>query len=135
MPSITINLSPFEAHFGHKANTPLSNISTELNQNNLRYEPILEKYIDPATVSWDELIPEDRWEDGNRSYVDLESQRNTLSQSARNRCNDNFNKEKPRKKRKTGARRKDWMGSEFLAPGSSVIKTDEYASMIKEPGK
>ena len=25
----TINISPFEAHFGRKANTPLSNISTE----------------------------------------------------------------------------------------------------------
>ena len=35
----TINLSPFEAHFERKANTPLSNISTEPNPITLTYEP------------------------------------------------------------------------------------------------
>ena len=52
----TINLSPFEAHFGRKAKTPLSNISTEPDPNTLTYELILNKKLEMETVRWDELI-------------------------------------------------------------------------------
>ena len=79
----SINLSTLEAPFGRKANTPLSNISTEQNQNTLKYEPILIKNLVLETVHWNELIPEVRWEDGNRSEEEFERQRNTLSQDAR----------------------------------------------------
>ena len=37
----TINISPFEAHFGRKANTPLSNISTEPDPGTFTYKTIL----------------------------------------------------------------------------------------------
>ena len=53
---MTINLSPYEAHFGRKANTPLSNFLTEPNPNTLIFKPILNKYLDMETVRWDELI-------------------------------------------------------------------------------
>ena len=46
----TINISPFEAHFGRKANTPLSNISTKPDPNSLTYKRILNKYLDLETL-------------------------------------------------------------------------------------
>ena len=39
----TINISPFEAHFGRKANTPLTNISTEPDPSTLKNNAILKK--------------------------------------------------------------------------------------------
>ena len=47
----TINISSFEAHFGRKAITPLSNISTELiYPSSLTYKGILNTYLDMETV-------------------------------------------------------------------------------------
>ena len=57
----TINMSPFEAHFGRKANTPLCNISIEPDPNILTYKRILNKHLDLQTVRWDELISKDNW--------------------------------------------------------------------------
>ena len=55
----TIIISPFEAHFGRKANYPLGNISTETDPSSLTYERILNKYLDMETVRWEELISEE----------------------------------------------------------------------------
>ena len=55
----TINISPFEAHFGRKANTPLSNITTKPDPKSLTYKNILNKYLDLETVRWEELIADD----------------------------------------------------------------------------
>ena len=57
--TIYIYISPFEAHFGRKANTPLSNISTEPDPNSLTYKRILNKYLDLETVRWEEQISEE----------------------------------------------------------------------------
>ena len=57
----TINVSPFEAHFGRKANTPLSNISTKPDPSSLTHKNILNKYLDLETVRWEELISEENW--------------------------------------------------------------------------
>ena len=54
----TINISPFEAHFGRKANTPLSNITTKPDPKTLTYKKNLNKYLDLETVRWEELISE-----------------------------------------------------------------------------
>ena len=62
----TINISPVEAHFGRKANTPLSNISTEPDPSSLTYKPILTKYLDMETVRWEELISEDHLGHGSK---------------------------------------------------------------------
>ena len=40
----TINISPFETHFGRKANTPLRNI-TEPDPSTITYKPILKKNV------------------------------------------------------------------------------------------
>ena len=58
----TINVSPFEAHFGRKANTPLSNILTKPDPSSLTYKNILNKYLDLETVRWEELISEENWD-------------------------------------------------------------------------
>ena len=41
----TINTTPFEAHFGRKCNTPISNITTKPNSKNLNYNAILNYYL------------------------------------------------------------------------------------------
>ena len=46
----TTNVTPFQAHFGRKPNTPLSNISTLPKSSNLSYENILHHYLDADTV-------------------------------------------------------------------------------------
>ena len=89
----TINLSPFEAHFGRNANTPLSKISTEPNSNTLTYEPILNKDLDLETVRWDDLISEEQWDVENGSDVEFEKQRDNISKDARKRCNEDPHKE------------------------------------------
>ena len=47
----TTKLSPFESHFGRKANTPLSNISTQPKSSDLSYEKTLNHYLDEETVT------------------------------------------------------------------------------------
>ena len=155
----TINISPFEAHFGRKANTPLSNISTEPDLNSLMYKRILNKYIDLETVRWEELISEENWDVEARSDTDLEQNRDKLSKDAARWKNVDPDKESrvithpdvglavPRrgvslsvklaKKKPKTKRSKKGLDDlyEVLAPGSSVVKTVEYTSVIKEPGK
>ena len=37
----TINTTPFEAHFGRKCNTPISNFTTKSNSKSLNYNAII----------------------------------------------------------------------------------------------
>ena len=154
-----INLSPFEAHFGRKANTPLSIISTESDPNRLTFKRILNKYLDLETVRWEELISEENWDVEARRDTELEHNRDKLSKDAARRKNADPEKESrlithpdaglpvPRtesslsvklvkKKSKTKRSKKSLDGLyEVLALGSSVDKTDAYTSVTKEPGK
>ena len=57
----TTKLSPFESHFGRKANTPLSNISTKPRSSDLSYEKVLNHFLDEETVTPNELLPEGHW--------------------------------------------------------------------------
>ena len=54
----TTKLSPFGSHFGRKANTPLSNISTK-RSSDLSYDKILNQYLDEETFTRKELLPEE----------------------------------------------------------------------------
>ena len=152
----TINISPFEAHFGRKANTPLSNISTQPDPSSLTYKRILSKYLDMETVRWEELISEDKWDTEARSDIQLEQNKDKLSKDAVRRSNadpDNESRVIPhpdvglavprteasltvklaKKKPKSKRSKKSLYGLyEVLAPGSSVIKTVAYTSVIKE---
>ena len=155
----TINVSPFEAHFGRKANTPLSNISTKPDPSSLTFKNILNKYLDLETVRWEELISEENWDKEERSDTELELNRDRLSKDAGKRKNEDPNKKSrviphpevglsvPRteaslefklaKKRPRMKRSKKILDGlyDVLAPGSSVVKTDKFTSVIKEPGK
>ena len=154
----TNKLLPFESHFGRKANTPLSNISTQPKSSNLSYEKILNHYLDEETVTPNELLPEDHW--GN-SRSDGEIERNmckaTKDATTRERlATDNESRflrttkaHRPlplkehavqlniaRKKHLHKRSKKNLDGLyEVLAPGSVVQKTDQYTSVIREPGK
>ena len=155
----TNNISPLEARFGRKANTPLSNITTKPDQKSLTYKNILNKYLDLKIVRWDELIADDNWNNEERSDIEIEVNRNKLGKDAMKRQKEDPNKESrlishpdvrqtvPRteaslevklaKKRfRTKSSKKSLDGLyDVLAPGSSVIKTNEYTSVIKKPGK
>ena len=155
----TINISLFEAHFCRKANTPLSNIKTKPDPKSLTYENILNKYLDLETVRWDELITDENWNNEERSDIELEVNKNKLGKDAVKRQKEDPNKEsrlithpnvgqpvlrteaslevKLAKKRPRTKRSKKTLDGfyDVLAPSSSVIKTNEHTSVIKEPGK
>ena len=153
----TTKLSPFESHFGRKANTPLSNISTQPKSSDLNYEKILNHYLDEETVTPNELLPEEHW--GN-SRSDDEIERNmckaTKYATTRERlATDNESRflrttkaHRPlplkehavqlniaRKKHLHKRSKKNLGGLYVLAPGSVVQKIDQYTSVIREPGK
>ena len=67
----TTKISPFEAHFERKPNTPLSVISTKPKLSIFTYENIVNHYLDEDTVMPEEIIP-DNWVNGYRSYVEVE---------------------------------------------------------------
>ena len=155
----TINVSPFEAHFGRKANTPLSNISTKPDPSCLTYKNILNKYLELETVRWEELITEENLDNEERSDIEFDLNKEKLNKDAVKQKNEDPDKEprvishpevglpvlqteasltvklaktRPRTKRS----RKSLDGLyDLLAPRSSVVKSDKYNSVIKEPGK
>ena len=89
----TINISPFEAHFGRKANTPLSNITTKPDPKSLTYKNILNKYLDLETVRWDQLIKDENWTNEERSDTEVEDNKFQLCKNAENRQQEDPNKE------------------------------------------
>ena len=63
--------------------------SIEANPNTLTHEPILNKYIDLEIDRCDEILPEDRWEDGCRSDIEIKQRCHNLAQdSVKRRNND-----------------------------------------------
>ena len=122
----------------------------------------MNKYLDLETVCWEELISEENWDVDARSDTELEHNRDKLSKDATQRKNADPEKESrliirpdvglpvqrtetslsvklvklAKKKPRTKRSKKSLDGLyEVLAPGSSVVKTDSYTSVIKEPGK
>ena len=151
-------ISPFEAHFGRKPNTPLSVIATKPNLMNLSYKGIINHYLDEEIVMPEEILPDDKWIGGYRSDIEVDKgmTRATMEASARERESTDgesrFLKTKairpiPLKERSVelnlarkihGKRRskKKLEGLyEVLAPGSHILKVSPTTSTIKEPGK
>ena len=115
--------------------------------------------IDLETVRWDQLITDENWNNDKRSDIEMEINKDKLGKEAMKRHKDDPNKESrlishpdvgqpiPRtesslevklaKKRPRIKRSKKSLDGlyDVLAPGSSVIKTNENTSVIKEPGK
>ena len=68
----TTNVTPFQAHFARKPNTPLSNISTIPKSSNLSYESILHHYLDVDTVPVEDYLDDNGWVNGDRSDILIE---------------------------------------------------------------
>ena len=56
----TINTTPFEAHFGRKCNTPISNINTKSNSKNLNYNATIKYYLDEDTIPGRSYLSEEQ---------------------------------------------------------------------------
>ena len=154
----TTKISPFEAHFGRKPNTPLSVISTIPKLSNLTYECIVNYYLDEDTVMPEEILPDDKWLNGYRSDIEVGKAMSRATQDAKSRewaINDGESRVLrtkatrpiPLKERAVelnlarkvhGKRRskKNLAGLyEVLAPESHILKVSPATTTIKEPGK
>ena len=151
------NVTPFQAHFGRKPNTPLSNISTIPKSLNLSYENILRHYLDTDTVPVEYYLDENGWVIGDRSDILIEEAMQKAQVDAGRRYNGDTNKSvsrfimqpklnnpNPRSEksleiklaRKVSKRSKrDLRGLwETLAPDRTVVRTSDTTTVTKEPG-
>ena len=81
----TTKVSPFEAHFGTKPNTPLSVMSTKHKLSNLSYENTVNYYLDGDTVMPEEILPDNKWVNGYRTDIEVEAGMTRAWQDANNR--------------------------------------------------
>ena len=88
----TTNVSSFQAHFGRKPNTALSNISTVPKPSNLSYENILHHYLDSDTVPVGDYLDENGWLTGDRSDILIEEAMQKAQVYAGRRYNGETNK-------------------------------------------
>ena len=66
IPNSTTKITPFEAHFGRKPNTEISNITTKPSKHNLTYKNITKTCLDQKILSQNALTMEEIWRrDGN----------------------------------------------------------------------
>ena len=155
----TTKITPFEAHFGRPANTPLRNISTSPSSLNLTYEKIINHYLDADTVPVDDYLDDAGWTNPERSDLDIEKSMNKAQQDAGLRYRNSDNKESrfiihpkitnpiprtekslnvklarklPNKKR---AKRQLAGLYEVLKPGSFFTKSFPTTTIINEPGR
>ena len=152
----TTNVTSFQAHFGRKPNTPLSNTSTITKSSNLSYENILHHYLDKDTVPVEDYLDENGRVIGDHSDILIEEAMPKAQVDAGGRYNGDTNKSvsrfimhpklnnpipRPQKSpevklpRKVSKRSKrDLRGLwETLAPGSTVVRTSDTTTVIKEP--
>ena len=144
----TTNVTTFQAHFGRKPNTPLSNISTIPKPSNLSYENILHHYLDAETVPVEDYLDENGWVTGDRSDILIKEamQKAQVENKpvSRFKMHPKLNNPIPRSgksleiklARKVSERSKrDIRGLwETLAPSSTVVRTSDTTTVIKEPG-
>ena len=155
----TTKITPFEAHFGRPANTPLRNISTSPSSLNLTYEKIINHYLDADTGPVDDYLDDAGWTKPEISDLDIEKSMIKAQQDAGLRYRDSDKKESrfiihpkitnpiprtekslnvklagklPNKKR---AKRQFAGIYEVLKPGSFVTKSSPTTTKINEPGR
>ena len=86
------NVTPFQAHFGRKPNTPLNSISTIPKSSNLSYKSILHHYLDADTVPVKDYLDDKRWVSGDRSDVLIEEAMQKAQVDAGRQYNGEHNK-------------------------------------------
>ena len=156
----TINTTLFEAHFGRKCNTPISNITTKSNIKNLNYDAIIKYYLDEDTIPGRSYLSEEQWAD-TALCLDTEIERvicaaSLLARAEQEKRNDGEQRlirsegifrsipcsersvrvKLARKLRENQRQKKKLNGLyEVLAPGSTVCKVSPTTSVIKEPNR
>ena len=153
----TTNVTPFQEHFGRKPNTPLSNISTVPKSSKLSYENILQHYLDADTVPVEDYLDENGWVTGDRSDILIEEKMQKAQVDAGRRYHGDHNKSISRfivhpklnnpippteqyldlklARKLTKRSKRNFCGLwETLAPGSTVVRTSDTTSVIKETG-
>ena len=78
-PNKTTKVTPFEAHFGRKPNTELSNMLTKPSIKNLSYEKLKNNCLDKILLRHDALTQEEMWRRDGSSEDELDIQYNTQS--------------------------------------------------------
>ena len=81
IPNKTTKITPFEAHFGRKPNTELSNMLTKPSIKNLSYKKLIDKCLDKKLLRHDALTQEELWRRDGSSENELDIQYNTQSTS------------------------------------------------------
>ena len=153
----TTNATPFQAHFGRKPNTSLSNISTIPKSSHLSYENNLQHYLDADTVPVEDYLDENGWVTGDHSDILIEETMQKAQVDAGRRYNGEHNNSVfrfimhpklnnpiPRSQKSL---KSSWhakcpkfqrgisvAGGETLAPGSMFVRTSPTTTVIKEPG-
>ena len=153
----TTNVTPFQAHFGRKPNTPLSNNCTVPKSSNLSYENSLDHYLDADTVPVEDYLDYNGRVNSDRSDILVEEAMQKAQVDAGRRYNGEHNKSVSRfivhpklnnpvprseksldlKLARKGIKRskRDLRGLwETLTPGSTVVRTSDTTTVIKEPG-
>ena len=147
----TTNVTPLQAHFGRKSNTPFSNISTIPKSSNLSYESILHHYLDADTVPVEDYLDDNGWVSGDLSNILIEeAMQKAQVDGERNKSVSRFikhpklNNPIPRSEKssdlklasKVSKRSKRVLRGlwETLAPGSTVERTSDTTTIIKELG-
>ena len=155
-----MDITPFEAHFSRKCNTPISNITTKPNDKNLKHNKIIKHYSDEDTITGRSYLTEEQWAD-TALCSDTEIEKVICAASAR--------AQKEEDKMKDGEQRLIWSVGmsrpipcsersiqvklarkihdsqrlnknldglyEVLAPGSTVCKVSPTTSVFKEPNR
>ena len=74
IPNRTTKITPFEAHFGRKPNTALSNMLTKPAIKNLSYHKLKSRCLEKRTLKHDVLSQEEMWRLDGRSEDELDIQ-------------------------------------------------------------
>ena len=156
----TKDITPFEAHFVRKCDTPISNITTKPNNKNLDFYNIIKHYLDEDTIPGRSYLMEEQWAD-TALFSDTEIEKVICVADARARKEEQKMKDgeqrliksegvfRPipcsersiqvklaRKIHESQRQKKNLDGlNEVLAPGSTVGKVSPTTSVIKESNR
>ena len=72
IPNTTTKISPFEAQFGRKPNTEISNITTKASHKNLTYKNLTKYCLDKQLLKQNALTMEEIWKRDGESEEDLD---------------------------------------------------------------
>ena len=155
----TTKITPFEAHFGRSANTPLKNSSTAPLSLDVTYKKITNCYLDADTDPAEDFLDDAGWVNHDKSDIEIEKTMCKAQQDAGRRYGDSTNKESrfiihpkltnpiPRAEaylnvklarklpHKTRAKKQLAGLYQVLKTGAFVTKSSRTRTIINEPGQ